>query len=309
MTEEWHSDIEITEAMVRACIEAQFPALRPISEITYLSEGWDNKVFLVNKKTIFRFPRRAVAAELIAQENLVLNKLPEFQAIKIPRPNYLGWPTPQYPYTFQGYTLLNGKPSYQAQLSMADRKASVKILAEFLKQLHAIDAERALTLGAAPQVWDRTDANHAVTTLTERINKIVERQFCAINQNLLQQEFSNAQKLSLPVQDKCLVHGDLDSRHLLFNHGVLSGIIDWGDCGINNRSVDLAVVWDFYPAECHADFLNCYGAVDAATWQYARFLGLYSAFTLLLYGHSIGDQLLASESLEAVKRINPLLIL
>lgn len=308
MTEEWHSNILINEEIVRASLQNQFPDLGIITEIKYLSEGWDNTVFLVNNHIIFRFPRRTVAAELIEQENTVLNQLPSFLNIEIPRPIYLGKATEQFPFAFHGYQYLTGKPSYLAALSIEERKASITILANFLKQLHSIDESEALTIGAKPQVWDRTDVSHAIATLTERVNKLISRKFCSINQDLFQQEISKVQKLSLPKHDKCLVHGDLDSRHLLFNSGILSGIIDWGDLGINNRAVDLGIIWDFYPTECQKIFFDIYGDVDQATWQYARFLGLYSGFTLLLYGKSIGDTLLEAEALAAIQRINSALV-
>lgn len=114
--------------------------------------------------------------------------------------------------------------------------------------------------------------------------------------------------INLPNENKCLVHGDLYSRHLMFNNGQLTGVIDWGDVGINNRSIDLSVIWSFYPSSCHGLFLEKYGKVDEETWHYARFLGLYSALTVILYANDIGDQLLLDESIDSVHRINPKLI-
>lgn len=78
---------------------------------------------------------------------------------------------------------------------------------------------------------------------------------------------------------------------------------------ISHKSVDLAVIWSFFPASCHQEFLQCYGTVDPMTWQYARFLGLYSGFTLVLYGHAIEDKPLIKEALASIKRINPDLFL
>lgn len=102
----------------------------------------------------------------------------------------------------------------------------------------------------------------------------------------------------------CLVHGDLYCRHLLFNQGKLSGIIDWGDTGINHKAVDLSVMWSFYPPSCHSLFFELYGEVNPITWQYARFLGLYIMLTILLYGHAIDDKLLVAEATRAIRCIN-----
>ncbi len=302
--EEWHADIHITEALVRSCLQEQFPELIPIKAIKHIGEGWDNKVFLVNEEFIFRFPRRKIAVALLERENTVLNNLPAFLNIKIPIPEYKGSPTSSYPYIFQGYKMINGLSSYQAPLSVQDRIASLAAFAGFLKQLHNIDETHALAIGAQPQVFDRVMVNKTAKALNERVAKIIARKICCINEACFQQELITAKKIVLPADNICLVHGDLDCRHLIFNNNQLTGIIDWGDMGINNKAVDLAVVWNFYPISCHPLFFNYYGNVDAATWQYARFLGLYGAFTLMLYAEDIGDTLLMTEAINAVKRIN-----
>ena len=100
------------------------------------------------------------------------------------------------------------------------------------------------------------------------------------------------------------MHGDLYCRHLLFNQGKLNAIIDWGDVGINNKAVDLAVICAFYPTEYHAQFFVEYGTVDDITWQYARFLALYGAILLIAYGHDIGDKLLVAEAIDNIRRVD-----
>lgn len=73
---------------------------------------------------------------------------------------------------------------------------------------------------------------------------------------------------------------------------------------ISNKSVDLAVIWCFYPSSCHKQFFEYYGAVDSVTWQYAPFIALYTAFTHLLYEKDIDDPLLFAEAIRTIKRIN-----
>lgn len=310
-SEKWHADIQVTDELVKACLQEQFPTLMPLTEIKCIGEGWDNKVYLVNKKIIFRFPRRKIAVELIERENQVLKVLPSLIAsnIAIPNPRYIGYATPRYPYPFQGYEILEGVSGCHAQLTEQERIASLAPLANFLKQLHSIDEAQALGIGARSQVFDRTIVTNTVNTLNERIDKIISKKLYNINKDCFKHEITLAEKIMLPMNDKCLIHGDLYCRHLMFNQGKLTGIIDWGDTGINNKSVDLAVIWSFYPRECHKQFFEIYGVVDAAAWQYARFLGLYSAFILILYGHDTGDSMLVTEAVNTAKRINPDLFL
>jgi|GEM_PF-314891 len=307
--EEWHADITITEELVKSCLQAQFPSLMPIKTIKNIGEGWDNKVFLINDNLIFRFPRRKIAVELLEHENKILTKLPSFSPLAIPTPQYLGQPSSYYPYPFQGYHLIKGVAACHAQLSLQDRIASLPAMADFLKQLHRINEQQALEMGVEAQAFDSAAITKTVQTLNKRVSKIIERRLCPINKNCFQQEINAIQQLPLSFTDRCLIHGDLDSRHLLFDNGKLTGIIDWGDMGISHKATDLAIIWIFYPANCHPSFFAMYGAVDAATWQYARFIGLYTAFTSLLYGHDIGDALLVLDAINTLKRINPNLLI
>lgn len=94
----------------------------------------------------------------------------------------------------------------------------------------------------------------------------------------------------------------------MFDNDELVGIIDWGDVGINSPAVDLGVVFSFYPESCHKAFFDIYKKVDKQTLQYARFVGLYSAITVLLYGHDINKPNLVNESSDSILRINPRLL-
>lgn len=308
MTQKWHADIDVTLEIAKHCIEEQFPQLLPINEIKCIGEGWDNKVFLINQKNIFRFPRRKIAVELIERETTVLDNLYGKIDIAIPEPNYKGKPTYYYPYPFQGYAMLPGISACHAQLSFEQRIKSLPVLTRFLKQLHAFTAEQAYAIGARSQVFDRIDIPKTSTTLRERLAQIEELKICSINTKQFEYEIAAVKDLKMPEHDYCLVHGDLYCRHLLFNRGQLSAIIDWGDVGINNKAVDLAVIWEFYPAEYHAQFFAEYGAVDEITWQYARFLALYGSALLIAYGHDIDDKLLVAEAIDNIRRVSPSLL-
>lgn len=299
----WHADIEVTETLVRTCLQNQFPALMPITSLECIGEGWDNKVFLLNEKIIFRFPRRKIATELIENESRLLNNLQSMFDVKIPHPEYIGQPTTHYPYSFHGYPVIKGLSGDHAQLSDEERLSSLPLVARFLKQLHSIDEKKALALGATLQAFDRTNIEKTVNTLRECVDKIIARNILPINKSVFEQEMIAAQQIKLS-DERCLVHGDLYCRHLLFDQGKLSGIIDWGDTGINHKAVDLSVIWSFYPASSHSQFFELYGEVDLATWQYARFLGLYIMLMVLLYGHAISDQLLVAEATRAIQCIN-----
>jgi len=302
----WHPDMNITVDFAKTIIAKQFPDLTP-SKIKCIGEGWDNKVFLVNDQFVFRFPHREIAATLIERENAVLAHLQERVNLKIPNPIYVGKPDDNYPYHFHGYQMINGKSGCHANLSASARNTSITKLAEFLKRLHSITETEAQKIGAKDQVFDRTDADRAINWLAERVEKINARNIALIDLKVFDNEMKIAAAVNLPAT-RALVHGDLYCRHLMFDREELVGIIDWGDVGINNPAVDLGVVFSFYPADCHQVFFDIYGGLDSETYAYARFLGLYSAITVLLYGHDIEDSQLVQEAKESILRINSKLL-
>lgn len=295
-TEEWHADIEVTPDLVKSCVASQFPELAPIETLEQIGEGWDNKVFLINQTIIFRFPHRKVAVELIERENKVLGSIHKRFELQIPNPEYIGKPAEAYPYPFQGYQKIVGEPGCRVQLSEKEKFNSLIKLASFLKTLHSIRAKEAFALGAHDPYFDRADKTHMLETLKPRIKKIMDQQIFELDKRFLDEVFKKTEQLQVPREKDCLIHGDLYCRHLLFNQGQLTGVIDWGDLAISAPAVDLAVVHSFYPKAWHQDFLKIYGDVDADSWEYARFLGLRSTLTLMHYGHVVGDEFLIKES-------------
>jgi len=63
----WAAQIEVDAPLAAALIGGQFPALAPPA-IEPLGCGWDNTVYRVNERYVFRFPRRRIAVDLIATE-------------------------------------------------------------------------------------------------------------------------------------------------------------------------------------------------------------------------------------------------
>ena len=302
----WHPDLKITDDFVKIILAKQFPELSP-TKIKCIGEGWDNKVFLVNDQFVFRFPHREIAATLIKRENSVLGYLQELVNLKIPNPIYVGEPDDNYPYHFHGYQMINGQSVCHANLSATIRNKSITRLAGFLKRLHSITEAKARSIGTEDQVFDRTDVTRAVNALTERVKKINARNIALVNLSRFDEEMKIAFAVNLPAT-KVLVHGDLYCRHLMFDNEELVGIIDWGDVGINSPVVDLGIVFAFYPVSYHQKFFDIYGEVDSQSYAYARFLGLYSVITSMLYAHDIDACQLKQEAKEAILRINPKLI-
>ncbi len=298
---EWHPDISITSALAIQCIESEFPELKPIETIEMIGEGWDNKVFLVNKQWVFRFPQREKSFQLIEQENRILNYLNQGFEVAIPKPHYIS----QYSkYPFHGYTMVKGGSAHEVGLSDKQRVDSIAPLAKFLKKLHGIRPEDLEKVGVAAQVFDRSDTHRLLKLLDARVKKIMNKKIMDMDYQCLARQIAIIEKIVLPKEESRLIHGDLYCRHLLFHQGKLSGIIDWGDTGINHPAIDLSILFSFYPASCHQSFFEYYGQVDEKTWQYARFIAMYILLTLVLYAYEKNDQGLLSEVVASWQRLS-----
>lgn len=241
---------------------------------------------------------------LLERENKVLNYLKNICDLEIPNPKYLGQPSESFPYPFQGYFKIPGQSGCYAQLTSEQRSQSIEPLAHFLKQIHSIDEENAYKIGADKPVFDRTNKPTVFSNFKDLIQKVQKRGTLQLNVKVFEQEMALADAADLSNENKVLVQGDLYCRHLMFNDKKnLTGIIDWGDVAINWSCVDLAVIHSFFETQDHPKFLDIYGAVSEANWQYARFLGIYSSMNLICYAQDIGDKILYQEAKGSLKRL------
>ena len=67
MERPWTAEHTVDEALARSLVETQFPDLAP-ARLTPLGVGWDNTVYDVDGRWVFRFPRRAIAVPLLETE-------------------------------------------------------------------------------------------------------------------------------------------------------------------------------------------------------------------------------------------------
>jgi aminoglycoside phosphotransferase (APT) family kinase protein len=100
-----------------------------------------------------------------------------------------------------------------------------------------------------------------------------------------------------------LVHGDLHIRHLLVDaEQRLTGVIDWGDLCLADRSVDLSIVWSFLPPDGRSAFAAEYGSISDETALRARMLAVHLTASIAHQAHLDGMALLEREALAGLSR-------
>lgn len=294
----WLAECEVGPGLAIKLIEAQFPALAPVT-LSHLGTGWDNVVYLVrahDQQLVFRFPRRSMALELMDTEWKLLDQLAPRLPLTIPRPLYAGVESPDYKWPFAGYSLVPGQTACQADLNTQARIAAAAPLGRMLSVLHAQDLDWAQSLNLPGDRLAKVDIVQRLPQTTSRLAQAVAYgliQDPAPLQALIDSlpETTPAER---PVQ---LVHGDLYVRHLVVDkQHRLTGVIDWGDAHLGDRATDLSIVYSFLPPAARPAFWQAYGEVDAMTRLLARFRALFHSLALLLYGHDTADQDLLRES-------------
>lgn len=301
MGNSWTPECIVTEEWARTLVENQFPQLHPI-HISMLGTGFDNTVFEVNEKYVFRFPRREVAVELIETENRLLPKLRFQLPIPIPNPVFFGKPGDNYPWTFTGYEKVEGHTP--TTLSVSSRLKSVKPLAQFIKQLHAFPILEAKALGVPFDQMERLNVEKRRPKLIANLNQIHDLGLLpnSCHNELL--TFIGTIKGKDNGQYKSLVHGDFHIRNLLVDgEEMLSGVIDWGDVHIGDPAVDLSIAYSFIPPEGRELFFQIYGEVDHYTKQLAQFKAIYTTALLLVYGLDKQDDPLVRDCSEILQHV------
>lgn len=294
MTEPWVAEHALSDDLARSLVETQFPSLAP-TRLERLGVGWDNTAYLANGEWVFRFPRRAIAVELLETERRLLPVLAARLPVAVPAPTLIGRADDRFPWPFTGYRMLEGRTACAARLGDAQRTSAAVPLARFLAALHGVDHREARAIGAPADTMRRLDVAYRAPSVVKRLEQCVRHGLIDDARPWLR--LVDATPTSWTPGASTLVHGDFYARHLLVDEtGLPVGVIDWGDVHVGDRAADLAIVHGFLPAAAHTLFRDAYGPVDDDTWAIARFRALLYAVKLLAYGHDVGDRDLIREA-------------
>ena len=80
----------VSPSLAIALINAQCPSLAPVL-LEPFGAGWDNAAYLVNGEWVFRFPRRAIAVDLLEAEVHVLPRLAPRSCTATSIPGMCSW--------------------------------------------------------------------------------------------------------------------------------------------------------------------------------------------------------------------------
>jgi aminoglycoside phosphotransferase (APT) family kinase protein len=239
-------------------LEDQHPDLAHLP-VRLVDAGWDNAMFRLGDQLSVRLPRRKVAATLIEHEQTWLPRLANQLPIPVPTPYRIGKPAQGYPWRWSVLPWLPGVAADQQE----PHANQATLFASFLRSLHV-----PAPFNAPPNAARGVPLNQRAASAEERIQRLETKT------NLITQKIKNTwnRALNAPVdvQAKWL-HGDLHTRNILVENGVITGIIDWGDITSGDIATDLASIWMLFSdqnarQQAIAEYVN----VSEATLQRAK---------------------------------------
>ncbi|TDF94472.1 phosphotransferase [Paenibacillus piri] len=316
MSELWTAERTVSLVWAAELIGGQFPELLPLT-ITLLGEGFDNTVYRVNGRYVFRFPRRSIAVELLRVECALLPHLARLQLpLQVSEPVFEGKPTAEYPWPFAGYRYVAG--ALPGRVTAEERIRSSRPLAAFLRRLHGFPVEQAKRLGVPNDRIGRLDLSIRLNQADSNMSKAIERGLWSDRHDwdeLIAWLDERAKKSGNGSGDgieggvgnggaftEALVHGDLHIRNILVNEErIITGIVDWGDVHTGNPAADLALVYSYLPPEGRKLFFADYGEVDVQTRMLARFRAVHTTLFLLLYGNDRQDAALVEAAQDSLR--------
>ena len=239
-------EIPISESLIKELLENIQVGLR---SIRLLGEGWDNVMYLINESYLVRLPRRAVADQLIQNEQMFLSKYGKDLPIPVPEVLHFGKPGSTYPFHWSISNYLLGETATVEKPSsdQAERFAS------FLKTLHGFNTE-----GISINPYRSTPLSNRKQDIAAKLDQLEEKTQL-INQGI-RQIWTDALECQVP-EKKVVIHGDLHARNILLFQSRFSGIIDWGDVCQGDPATDLASIWMLFKKKEDRDgILDMYGA-------------------------------------------------
>ena len=271
----------LTAKRARAIIIAALPEFRGAS-VELLDEGWDFRVFEVDGRWMFRFPKREASIVKLNMERQLLPDLGEWVSLPVPSYEYLCESHESSIGPFVGYRKLSGSGGDTSKI--VDRHRVARQLGVFLSGLHTYPVDKAGGAGV-PEARDLVghwrDKSRGQLRRLNGLN---------VNLGLLRRYLENDTPVSFQGPPS-LAHNDLWAEHILIDtcSGGVSGVIDWGDAVIGDPAIDFACLYTWYGKRWLENVLAHYtGTLDAEVISRSRYLATCVAIHCITLGRDLG---------------------
>jgi len=274
------ADVEIDDTLVRELLDhaVAHHGLDPelaSRDLQLVANGWDNRLYRLGAEHVVRLPRRALAVELMVNEQRWLPQLAPDLPIPIPVPVFAGLPSPMFERPWSIVPWFDGEPlgdrsMPEVSMVIGDRLASD--LANFLHCLHRPAPSDApfnpfrglpLTSRAERTVAHLSPGSAAMAAVGSE--QAAGRLRVVWAKALDQPRWAGGNRW---------LHGDLHPLNMIWHEDRLAAVIDFGDICGGDPATDLAVAWCVFPDPVQRQHFQSLARidnepVDTATWHRA----------------------------------------
>jgi aminoglycoside phosphotransferase (APT) family kinase protein len=250
-----HDDeVEIDGNLVRRLLASQHPhwADLPIERVR--SAGTDNAMYRLGDELAVRLPRIHWSVKSVTKERKWLPVLAPHLPLAVPSPVAVGDPEEVFPYP---WSVVRWLPGEMATLDRLDDPVRAALdLAKFVGALQAVD----------PTDGPAHHRGFAVRLQGEGVRQGVAGLRGEVDGDAVLDAWNRV--LEVPDYDGPPVwfHGDLAYLNLLVQGGKLSGVIDWGTCGVGDPAIETIVAWSLFPPDARDAYRDAL-EIDDATWE------------------------------------------
>lgn len=191
-------------------------------------DGWDMSATLVEGRWVDRSPRRPEVEPQVRREAALMP-----------------WLAPRLPLTVPVARVVSEDPLTVRHALIVGAacdgtvEAHGRAVGRFLRALHTVDPYQAVAHGARDAAESFAEAQRIRDRMAVEVVPLLPSRLRGRGEALLE-------RLSVPPPSPRLVHGDLGPQHILVVGDEVTGVIDWGDCGVGDPALDLA--WTRYGA-------------------------------------------------------------
>ena len=240
---------------------------------TYIDEGWDHEVVILDDSLVFRFPTDDEYREKLQNEIEILEYFKKRTTVTIPE--YIYMPPIK---DFAGYSKIPGlqlsKDRFDA-LSKIEQDDIARQLASFLSVIHTENITKPVFKKVSASYLE-ADQKEVKAQIDRNLKSHISDQDLEIVTGIVR-EVDGLITQKLP---RVFIHNDVYSRHLLWDDGKRRlGLIDFSDMSIDDPAIDFAElheygfdfvrqVYDFYAGPKDQTFLE-------RAWIYQKWIAVY----------------------------------
>ena len=266
-----HDDEVDTDAdLVRRLLASQHPQWAELPVERVPSAGTDNAIYRLGGDLAVRLPRIHWSVDNVAKEQKWLPVLAPHLPFAVPLPVAAGEPDEAFPYP---WGVVQWLPGELATLDRLDDPVQAALdLAAFVRALQSIDStggpkhHRGLPIRLADEMVRKGVAGVRGEIDGDAVIEVWDRIVTAPDYD------------GPPVW----FHGDLSYLNLLARDGKLTGVIDWGSCGVGDPAIEMEPAWSLFPPDARQAYRDTIG-VDDATWERGKGWVLTGAFGIPYY--------------------------